>query len=96
MLIPEPTPHLKLFLVTLTTIHPYESIRIRLPPEPPPPKNRPLSNDRRSNKTLPTVITSYLILYEVLFHPLPRALITSSVAQSNVKFRLSSKMLRSA
>ena len=59
LLIPEPTAHLKLFLVTTTTILPYESIRIRPPPEPPPTAHPHLPNDRRSRTTFPTLITSY-------------------------------------
>ena len=34
--IPEPTPHLHLFLLASELIPPYESLRIRPPPEPPP------------------------------------------------------------
>ena len=34
--IPEPTPHLYLFLLASELIPPYESLRIRPPPEPPP------------------------------------------------------------
>ena len=33
LLIPEPTPHLQLFLFATTDISPYESLRIRPPPE---------------------------------------------------------------
>ena len=36
ILIPEPTPHLKLFVVTSFSILPYTPLRIRPPPEPPP------------------------------------------------------------
>ena len=36
LLIPEPTPHLQLFLFATTDIFPYESLRIQPPPEPPP------------------------------------------------------------
>ena len=59
LLIPEPTPHLKLFLVTLTTILPYESIRIRPPPEPPPSLHQQPPRERNARKAFPTLITSY-------------------------------------
>ena len=36
LIISEPTPHLQLFLFATTDIFPYESLRIRPPPEPPP------------------------------------------------------------
>ena len=56
--IPEPSPHLKLFLITTESLSPYESLRIRPPPEPPPtiPSR---STDRRSQKTQSTLITSF-------------------------------------
>ena len=41
ILIPEPSPHLKLFVVSSTTILPYTPLRIRLSPEPPRPNNAP-------------------------------------------------------
>ena len=36
ILIPEPAPHVKLFLTSTRIIPPYNSLRIRPPPEPPP------------------------------------------------------------
>ena len=57
--IPEPSPHLKLFLVTTESLSPYESLRIRPPPEPPPSTIPSRSTDRRSQKTQSTLITSF-------------------------------------
>ena len=61
ILIPEPSPHLLLFVVTLIPILPYESIRIRPPPPPPPkppptPRPPPGQHSTTSNRSL---ITSY-------------------------------------
>ena len=55
LLIPEPTPHLKLFLVTTNTILPYESIRFRPPPEPPPTAHPNIRKERRSRSIFPTL-----------------------------------------
>ena len=61
ILIPEPSPHLKLFVVSSTTILPYTPLRIRPPPEPPPPQqgliSAPKGKRSESNKT--SLITSY-------------------------------------
>ena len=55
LLIPDPIPHLKLFLLTSTDVPPYESLRIRPPPEPP-----PSSLHRNPNPRAPaSLITSY-------------------------------------
>ena len=61
ILIPEPYPHLQLFVVTLAPILPYESIRIRPPPEPPPnlpPPQRPPIGQHSTASTR-SLITSY-------------------------------------
>ena len=55
--IPEPTPHLLLFLFASELILPYESLRIRPPTEPPPqPRSRP---SRPLSRPLTSQITSY-------------------------------------
>ena len=36
LLIPDPHPHIRLFLTSLTTIPPYTALSIRPPPQPPP------------------------------------------------------------
>ena len=50
ILIPEPSPHLKLFVVSSTTILPYTPLRIRPPPEPPPPQ-QPTTHTFRIEET---------------------------------------------
>ena len=60
ILVPEPAPHLKLFLVASTNILPYTPLRIRPPPEPPPPTPQPQSQvEPRSITTRSSLITSY-------------------------------------
>ena len=60
ILIPEPAPHLKLFVVSSTTILPYTPLRIRPPPEPPPQKLLvPATKGNRSTSNNPSLITSY-------------------------------------
>ena len=61
ILIPEPSPHLKLFVVSSTTILPYTPLRIRPPPEPPPPQQGLISapKGKRSESNKPSLITSY-------------------------------------
>ena len=61
ILIPEPSPHLKLFVVSSTTILPYTPLRIRPPPEPPPTQQRPISATKgiRSESNNTSLITSY-------------------------------------
>ena len=60
ILIPEPAPHLKLFLMASTDIHPYTPLRIRLPPEPPPKCPSPIPPvEARSLSNHPSLITSY-------------------------------------
>ena len=62
ILIPEPSPHLKLFVVTLVPLLPYTPLRIRPPPEPPPAslpqslQTTPGTNSLTSKRSL---ITSY-------------------------------------
>ena len=89
--IPEPSPHLKLFLVTTESLLPYISLRIRPPPEPPPSTIASRSTDRRSQKTQSTLITSFFQRSS----PLPWSTFPS-YTQSIIKYRLSSKMIRSA
>ena len=45
ILIPEPAPHVKLFLTSTRIIPPYNSLRIRPPPEPPPRSTIPSSTE---------------------------------------------------
>ena len=61
ILIPEPYPHLRLFVVSSTTILPYTPLRIRPPSEPPPPQQRliPAPKGKRSESNNPSLITSY-------------------------------------
>ena len=61
ILIPETSPHLKLFVVSSTTILPYTPLRIRPPPEPPPPQQPPISatKGKRSEPIKLSLITSY-------------------------------------
>ena len=55
--IPEPTPHLKLFLCSTELIPPYDSLRIRPPPEPPPSIRQ--RHQRQPPRPGPFRITSY-------------------------------------
>ena len=61
ILIPEPSPHLKLFVVSSTTILPYTPLRIRPPPEPPPTQQHPIPTTKgiRSESNNTSLITSY-------------------------------------
>ena len=61
ILIPEPTPHIKLFIVTTEIVLPYSPLRIRPPPEPPPIHLHPSSPPtmRASRKGSRSLITSY-------------------------------------
>ena len=60
ILIPEPSPHLKLFVVTSKNILPYTSLRIRPPPEPPPPSgSSAVHSGTKSPTSQRSLITSY-------------------------------------
>ena len=62
ILIPEPSPHVKLFLISTRTIPPYNSLRIRPPPEPPPTSSILRSNEgSRPSTDAPSLITSYFV-----------------------------------
>ena len=51
LLIPEPHRHLRLFVVSLTTILPYTALSIRPPPQPPPPPEPPPPNNITSRSS---------------------------------------------
>ena len=63
LLIPDPHPHLRLFLTSLTTIPPYTALSIRPPPQPPPPPEPPPSRDlltrSSSSQRTPSRITDF-------------------------------------
>ena len=68
--IPEPTPHLKLFLCSTELIAPYDSLGIRPPPEPPPVPQQRLT--RHPLRPSPSQITSYFQRTLPTFPPSPQ------------------------
>ena len=90
--IPEPLPHLKLFLCSTELIAPYDSLRIRPPPEPPPcPTAAPYP---ASTPAKP--VPNYLLLPEDTSHSsaLPSVTFTPIPPPSVIEYRLSSKIIR--
>ena len=63
LLIPDPQRHIRLFLVSLTTIPPYTALSIRPPPQPPPPPEPPppstLATRRSSSQRTSSRITDF-------------------------------------